>query len=198
MILFTSSIIVEIPIYLIFKDCFVIIDHYIIHCRYTVGYLVERILYLAIGTLCIMSLIIITSFQVAYLNNNNNNNIVYAHLSSNITQTWTDRENNLKIQFSYIPQQPTMDDLIQLQFSIQNLQTGNHLKNLITKVTLINTSYNAIYKLGNIAVADGDFSIRCPSLDSGMHQVILKINSKDYSIASLASFNLSVLESSVF
>ena len=140
-----------------------------------------------------MSLIIITSFQVAYLNNNNNN-IVYAHLSSNITQTWTDRENNLKIQFSYIPQQPTMDDLIQLQFSIQNLQTGNHLKNLITKVTLINTSYNAIYKLGNIAVADGDFSIKCPPLDSGMHQVIIKVNSKDYSFAALASFKMYVSE----
>jgi hypothetical protein len=110
----------------------------------------------------------------------NNNNTVYAHLSSNITQTWTDRQNNLKIQFSYIPEQPTMDDLIQLQFSIQNLQTGNHLKNLIAKVTLINTSYGAIYKLGNMAVADGDFSIKSPSLDSGMHQVIIKVNSNSY------------------
>jgi hypothetical protein len=117
-----------------------------------------------ISILFIMPLIIITSFQVT--SSNNNNDIVYAHLSSNIiTQTWIDRENNLKIQFSYMPEQPTMDDLIQLQFSIQNLQTGNHLKNLIAKVTLINTSYNAIYKLGNVAVADGDFSIKCPSLD---------------------------------
>jgi hypothetical protein len=66
-------------------------------------------------------------------------NISYAHLSSNIIQTLIDRQNNLKIQFSYLPEQPTMDDLIQLQFSIQNLQTGNHLKNLIAKPTLINT-----------------------------------------------------------
>ena len=141
----------------------------------------------------LVALIIITSFQVISLNNNI---IVYAHLfSNNITQTWIDRENNLKIQFSYIPEQPTMDDIIQLQFSIQNLQTGNHLKNLIAKVTLINTSYNATYKLGNnIAVADGDFSIKCPSLDSGMHQVIIKINSKDYSFATLASFKMYVLE----
>ena len=139
-----------------------------------------------------MSLIIVTSFQIISLNNNN---IVYAHLSSNITQTWIDRQNNLKIQFSYIPEQPTMDDLIQLQFSIQNLQTGNHLKNFITKVTLINTSYDTIYKLGNIAVANGDFSIKCPSLDSGMHQVIIKINSKDYySFAALASFKMYVSE----
>ena len=137
-------------------------------------------------------IIIITLFHVTSLNNNYT---VYAHLSSNIiTQTWIDRQNNLKIQFSYIPEQPTMDDLIQLQFSIQNLQTGNHLKNLVTKVTLINTSYDTIYKLGNIAVADGDFSIKCPSLDSGMHQVIIKVNSKDYSFATLASFKMYVSE----
>jgi hypothetical protein len=154
--------------------------------------LVERILYLAISILSTTLLIIITLFQVASLNNNN---IVYAHLSNNIiTQTWIDRQNNLKIQFSYIPERPTMDDLIQLQFSIQNLQTGNHLKNLITKVTLINTSYDTIYELDNIAVADGDFSIKCPSLDSGMYQVIIKVNSKDYSFAALASFKMYVLE----
>jgi hypothetical protein len=139
-----------------------------------------------------MSLIIVTSFQIISLNNNNI--IVYAHLSSNITQTWIDRQNNLKIQFSCIPEQPTMDDLIQLQFSIQNLQTGNHLKNLIAKVTLINTSYDTIYKLGNITVADGNFSIKSPSLDTGMHQVIIKINSKDYSFAALASFKMYVSE----
>jgi hypothetical protein len=64
----------------------------------------------------------------------------------------------------------------------------------VRPVTLINTSYDAIYKLGNIAVADGDFSIKCPSLDSGMHQVIIKINSKNHSFAALASFKMFVLE----
>jgi hypothetical protein len=122
-------------------------------------------------------------------------NTAHAHIYNNITQGWTDRQNNIKIQFSYLPEHPTMDDLIHLQFSIQDLHTGKHLKNLITRVTVTN---NPLYKFDNITVADGDFSIRCPSLDSGMHQVILKINSKDYSIASLASFNMSVLESSVF
>jgi hypothetical protein len=68
------------------------------------------------------------------------------------------------------------------------------MKNFIAKVTLINTSYGAIYKLGNMAVADGDFSIKCPSLDSGMHQVIIKVNSKDYSLATLASFKMYVSE----
>ena len=140
-------------------------------------------------SLTITIIIIITYVLIITLSN-----IAYAHLSKNITQTWIDRQNNVKIQFSYLPEEPTMDDLIQLQFSIQNLQTGNHLKNLIAKVTLINTSYDTICKLGNnVAVADGDFSIKCPSLDSGMHQVIIKVNSKDYSLA-LASFHMYVSE----
>ena len=116
----------------------------------------------------------------------------YAHIYDNMTQEWRDRQNNIKIQFSYLPEHPTMDDLIQLRFSIQNLQTANHLKNLVAKITLINTDYNAIYTLGNIAVTDGDLSIKSPSLDPGLHRVIIKINSKDNS--SLASFNMSVVE----
>jgi hypothetical protein len=118
-----------------------------------------------------------------------NSTSAYAHLYSNITQAWTDKLNNVKIQFSYLPEKPTADDTIQLQFSIQNLQTGIHLKDLTAKVTIFN---DPIYKYDNITVSDGDFSIRRLFLDSGMHQVILKVSSKDYSLA-LASFNISVL-----
>jgi hypothetical protein len=52
-------------------------------------------------------------------------------------------------------------------------------------------SNEPLYKFDNITVTDGDFSIRCPFLDPGMHQVVLKIDSKDYSLA-LASFNISI------
>lgn len=115
--------------------------------------------------------------------------VAHAHVYSNITQVWTDKLNNIKVQFSYLPEKPTADDIIQLQFSIQNLQTGSHLKDLTAKVTIFN---DPIYKYDNITVTDGDFSIRHLFLDSGMHQVILKVSSKDYSIV-LASFNISVL-----
>ena len=118
-----------------------------------------------------------------------NTTAAYAHLySNNITQVWTDKLNNIKIQFSYLPEKPTADDIIQLQFSIQNFQTGSHLKDIIAKVTVTN---EPLYRFDNIAVTDGDFSLRCPFLDSGMHQVILKVASKDYSLA-LASFKISV------
>ena len=115
--------------------------------------------------------------------------IAHAHLYSNITQVWTDKLNNIKIQFSYLPEKPTAEDTTQLQFSMQNLQTGSHLKDLTAKVTIFN---DPIYRYDNITVTDGDFSIRRLFLDSGMHQVILKVSSKDYSLA-LASFNISVL-----
>jgi hypothetical protein len=115
-------------------------------------------------------------------------NIAYAHIYNNVTQVWKDRLNNVKIQFSNLPEKPTIEDLIQLQFSVQNLQTGDHLKNFIAKVIVIN---DPIYRFDNIIVADGDFSIRCPYLDSGMHQVIVKVDSKDYSVA-LVSFNVFV------
>ena len=101
---------------------------------------------------------------------------------------WTDRSNNIKIQFSYSPESPTIGDIIQLQFNIQDLQSGSHLKDLIAYVTVTN---DPLYKFNKIAVIDGNFSVRCPSLDSGIHQVILKVDSKDNSLA-LASFNISV------
>jgi hypothetical protein len=60
------------------------------------------------------------------------------------------------------------------------------LKDLIAKATVNN---EPLYKFDNITVIDGDFSIRCSFLDPGIHQVILKVDSKDYS---LASFNMSM------
>ena len=101
---------------------------------------------------------------------------------------WTDTSNNIKIQFSYSPESPTTDDTIQLHFNIQDLQSGRNIKDLIAYVTVNN---DPLYKFNKIAVTDGNFSVRCPSLDEGIHQVILKINSEGYSLA-LASFNISV------
>jgi hypothetical protein len=47
-------------------------------------------------------------------------------ISGNSTkQLWMDRENNIKIQFTYSPEKPIVDALTELKFSIQNLQTGS-------------------------------------------------------------------------
>ena len=116
--------------------------------------------------------------------------IAYAQLYSNTTtQVWIDKLNNIKIIFSYLPEKPTADDIIQLQFGIQNLQTGSHLKDLIADVTVSN---EPLYKFDNVTAPDGYFSLRCPFLDPGTHQLILKVGSKDYALA-LASFNIPVI-----
>jgi hypothetical protein len=78
-----------------------------------------------------------------------NSTTAYAHLYSNMTQLWTDKLNNIKIQFSYLPEKPTADDTIQLQFSIQNLQTGIHLKDITAKVTIFN---DPIYKYASVSM----------------------------------------------
>jgi hypothetical protein len=88
-----------------------------------------------------------------------------------------------------LPEKPTTDNLVRLlQFSIQNLETGSHLKDATAKVTVSN---DQLYKFDNISVTDGGFSLRCPFLDSGIHEVVLKVNSKDSSLA-LALFNFPI------
>jgi hypothetical protein len=115
--------------------------------------------------------------------------------SSNTTtqQTWIDKLNNLKIQFGYIPAKPIIDAPTQLKFSVQNLQTGEQLKNLSARaVVLSNTGgQQRSFKFTNITAApDGTYSVKYLFPDSGLYQVITKIGSNDFT--SLASFNVSV------
>jgi hypothetical protein len=62
-----------------------------------------------------------------------------------------------------LPEKPTADNLVRLlQFSIQNLQSGSHLRDVTGKVTVSN---DQLYKFDNISVTDGGFSLMCPFLD---------------------------------
>jgi hypothetical protein len=114
-------------------------------------------------------------------------------ISGNSTkQLWMDRENNIKIQFTYLPEKPIVDALTELKFSIQNLQTGSHLKNLTARVVIVTNSsgQERIFKFTNIAAPDGDFSVKYRFLEWGMYQVISTIHSKD--VSALASFKVLV------
>jgi hypothetical protein len=115
--------------------------------------------------------------------------------SSNTTtqQTWIDKLNNLKIQFGYLPAKPIIDAPTQLKFSVQNLQTGEQLKNLSARAVVLSNAggQQRSFKFTNITAApDGTFSVKYLFPDSGLYNVITKIDSKDSS--SLASFNVSV------
>jgi hypothetical protein len=113
----------------------------------------------------------------------------YAHLTDSRTQQWIDPEQNVKIQFIYEPEKPLPETPTELKFSVQNLKTGEHLKELFAKVVVLNTQ--GYSKLNNIAISNGDFSVNSTFPIEGTYQVILRINSKDYGIA-LASFKIFV------
>jgi hypothetical protein len=114
--------------------------------------------------------------------------------SSNTTQqTWIDKLNNLKVQFGYSPGKPVIDAPTQLKFSVQNLQTGEQLKNLSARVVVLSNAggQQRSFKFTNITAApNGTYSVKYLFPDSGLYNIITKIDSKDF--ASLASFNVSV------
>jgi len=112
--------------------------------------------------------------------------------SVNRTQTWTDKLNNLKVQFTYSPDNPAIDAPTELKFNVLNLQTGSHLKDLSARIVVLTNSggQQRSFKFTNISAADGNFSVKYLFPDSGSYQVISKIDSKDSS--NLASFNVFV------
>jgi hypothetical protein len=116
-------------------------------------------------------------------------NSAYAHITGNRTQQWTSPQQNVKIEFTYEPEKPLLDSPTELQFSVQNLQTGQHLKDLFAKIIVINGQ--GFFKSNNMTVQNGDFSVNSTFPIEGTYQVILRINSNDYAIA-LASFKVIV------
>jgi hypothetical protein len=112
-------------------------------------------------------------------------NIAHAQ-SSNGTQLWTDPENDVKIVFTYSPKNPSLDKPTELKFSVSNLLTGQHLKNLVAMVVIITSSIGQerTFKFNNIYAPNGDFSVKYLFPDSGMYQVITRINSNNPQLAS--------------
>lgn len=113
-------------------------------------------------------------------------------IAGNGTQLWTDKENNVKVQFTYSPQTPIIDKPTQLKFSIQNLQTGTPLKNLIARVVIVTNSsgQERSFKFTNITAPNGSFSVNYLFPDTGVYQVISRTYSKD--APTLASFKVLV------
>jgi hypothetical protein len=107
-------------------------------------------------------------------------------------QTWIDKLNNLKMQFGYLPKEPIIDKPTELKFTVQNLQTGEQIKNLSARVVVLNYAggQQRSFKFSNITAPNGIFSVNYLFPDSGQYNVITKIDSKDFT--SLASFNVAV------
>ena len=113
----------------------------------------------------------------------------YAHIvdSKNI-QVWKNPKNDMKIGFAYNPEKPIIDTFTNLQFSITNLGTDEHIKDLVAQVTV--TNGQRLFKFQNISAQNGDFSVDYLFPDDGTHQVLLRIDAND--TIHVASFNVFV------
>ena len=87
---------------------------------------------------------------------------IYGHLYGNGIQQWINKEEGVKIQFKYPLYKPEINNYHQLNFSIQDLETGKHLKNLTASVTITN---DPLFAFDNITIPNGDFMVVCPFLD---------------------------------
>jgi hypothetical protein len=111
-----------------------------------------------------------------------------AHIKESKVQEWIDKSKNIKIQFAYSPEKPIIDTFTELKFSVQDLETGEHIKNFDARVVV--TNGQRLFKFENITVADGDFSVKYLFPDDGTHQVLTRINTNNSII--LASFSVFV------
>jgi hypothetical protein len=112
-----------------------------------------------------------------------------AHIiDSNRIQDWKNVKDNIEIQFSYKPDKPIIDAFTNLEFSVTNLQTGEHVKDFVARVVV--TNGQRLFKFENITVPNGDFSVKYIFPDDGTHQVILRVDSNH--LVELASFQVFV------
>jgi len=111
-----------------------------------------------------------------------------AHIKESKIQEWVDKNKNIKIQFAYSPEKPIIDTFTELKFSVQDLETGEHIENFDARAVV--TNGQRLFKFENITVANGDFSVKYLFPDDGTHQVLTRINTNNTIL--LASFNVFV------
>ena len=113
-----------------------------------------------------------------------------AQNSINKTQVWLDKLNNIKVEFSHSPKDPITDTPTELKFDVLNLKTGDQLKNLSARVIILTSSNGeeSFYKYTNVTAPAGNFSVSYIFPTDGVYKVLSKIESKDTSALTLASF----------
>ena len=114
------------------------------------------------------------------------------NVNVNNTQIWTNAEQNLKIQFTYQPQNPILDQPAKLMFVVQSLKTGNNLKNLVANILVTHNSSGQFsnFRFSNITIPDGQFSVIYRFQDTGIYEIIARVSGNG--IAALAPFRVIV------
>lgn len=112
---------------------------------------------------------------------------------ANGIQTWLDKWNDIRIQFSHSPPFPFVGNIIELNFQVTTLNTSKPLELTHTHITLTknDNSRNNFITFDNITARHGVFSTKYQFLKEGIHQIIVKVRMKNGE-AALASFNIPV------
>ena len=139
---------------------------------------------------CLFFLVTITFF-VSLDTNNANAHITQENKPLAKIQERKNQQDNVKIQFSYSPDRPLLYTLTELIFSVQNLNSGNHIKGLIIDITIVKGD-KIFFKFNDVAIENGDLSLKVKFSEDGNYQVINHIRSKDNIAVALASFDILV------
>lgn len=120
----------------------------------------------------------------------------YGHLTPDnkklaAIQEWKDQQNAVKVLFSYSPEKPLLYTPTDLKFSIQDLKTGNHLKDLVMNSTIIKDD-KIFFKFNGVTIKNGDLSLKAQFPEDGNYQIISQVRSKDSVAIALTSFNIFV------
>lgn len=110
----------------------------------------------------------------------------YGHLYGLNFQEWKNQGQNILIQFETSPQTPTAGRNSTLNFSVQDLATGEHLSNFTETVTIIhynnaNMSSNEIeHKFDSKVMKNGDFTLDYIFQKGGTYLVFLRVDTPAY------------------
>ena len=122
----------------------------------------------------------------------NNYTLIYSHIPNNnnqfTIQEIIDQQDNIKVQFGYKPENIKINTLTDLNFSVLNLKTDEHIKNFLARVIV--TEGSELFGFDNITVCVGDFSVKHSFVNYGNHQVILRVDTNSSIIP--ASFNVMI------
>ncbi|HJU12883.1 MAG TPA: hypothetical protein VJ792_00310 [Candidatus Nitrosotalea sp.] len=101
----------------------------------------------------------------------------YAHLYGYNVKEWRNQEQNILVQFETSPHTPSVGENSTLSFSVQNLSTGEHLKNFTETVTILyygNSGSVLVHKYQSDIVRDGDFEKHYVFDKGGTYGVFLR------------------------
>ncbi len=118
----------------------------------------------------------------------------YANLYGLDYQDWKSQEHNIHIQFDTIPSTPSVGRNSTMIFSVQNLQTGEDLKNFNETITVVNpevssTPNGLVHKFETTTIHGTDFSQDYVFPSGGTYYVLIRIDTlHDINIAKFTVF----------